>query len=84
VADKSIVDLQLGLWSQDERWDAQIWARHLFNTHVDALIFNSVFQGGSFGTFLGPPRISDAYGIGTARGLCCGILVRLGALREAE
>jgi|AP95_1055475.scaffolds.fasta_scaffold362678_2 outer membrane receptor protein involved in Fe transport len=60
VSDEFIVNLQLGLRSQDGRWDGQIWARNLLDNQLTTLVFNSVFQGGSFSTFLGPPRMFGA------------------------
>ncbi|MEQ8990920.1 MAG: TonB-dependent receptor [Pseudomonadales bacterium] len=56
VGAETLVNLQLGVRSQDDRWDAQIWARNLFDNHVETLIFDSVFQTGSFSTFFAPPR----------------------------
>ncbi|MBX3707060.1 MAG: hypothetical protein R3E82_16545 [Pseudomonadales bacterium] len=50
------MNLQLGVRSQGDRWDAQVWARNLFDNHVETLIFDSVFQAGSFSTFFAPPR----------------------------
>ena len=57
VSDELLVNLQLGLRAQDDRWDVQFWARNLFDNHVKTLVFNSVFQSGSFSTFVGPPRM---------------------------
>jgi outer membrane receptor protein involved in Fe transport len=53
---ETLVNLQLGVRSQGDRWDAQVWARNLFDNHVETLIFDSVFQAGSFSTFFAPPR----------------------------
>lgn len=57
VSDELLVNLQLGLRAQDDRWDVQFWARNLFDNDVKTLVFNSVFQSGSFSTFIGPPRM---------------------------
>lgn len=57
VEDEAIVNLQLGLRAYDDRWDVQLWARNLFDNDVKTLVFNSVFQSGSFSTFIGPPRM---------------------------
>lgn len=56
-SDKSIVNMQLGLRDMEDRWDVQFWARNVTDTQVDTLVFNSVFQTGSFSTFLNPPRM---------------------------
>ncbi len=57
IPDEAIVNLQIGLRSQDERWDVQLWARNLTDNTVHTLIFNSVFQSESFSTFVNPPRM---------------------------
>ena len=60
VGAETLVNLQLGLRAVDERWDVQLWARNLFDNHVKTLVFDSVFQSGSFSTFFGPPRMIGA------------------------
>ncbi len=60
VSDEVLVNLQLGLRAADDRWDFQVWARNLFDNHIETLVFNSVFQGGSYSTFLAPPRMVGA------------------------
>ena len=60
VSDEVLVNLQLGLRAADDRWDFQVWARNLFDNHIETLVFNSVLQGGSFSTFLAPPRMVGA------------------------
>ncbi|MBV1878949.1 MAG: TonB-dependent receptor [Pseudomonadales bacterium] len=57
VSDKAIINLQLGVRSEDDKWDVQIWARNLADKQVDTVIFDSVFQNGSYSTFLNPPRM---------------------------
>jgi len=57
VPDEVLVNLQLGLRAQSDRWDVQVWARNLFDEHVNTLVFNSVFQDESLSTFFGPPRM---------------------------
>ncbi len=52
-----LVNLQVGVRSASDRWDVQFWARNLFDNQVNTLIFNSVFQSGSFSTFFGPQRM---------------------------
>lgn len=57
VGGETLVNLQLGVRASDDRWDVQFWARNLFDNHVKTLVFDSVFQSGSFSTFFGPPRM---------------------------
>lgn len=47
---------QLGLRSADSRYEAFLWGRNLGNKRMNTLVFDSVFQGGSWHTFLNPPR----------------------------
>jgi outer membrane receptor protein involved in Fe transport len=60
IPDEEIVNLQLGVRAQDDAWDFQVWARNLTDNQVNTLVFNSVFQSGSFSTFFGPPRMVGA------------------------
>ena len=60
IQDEVIVNLQLGFRAQDDKWDVQFWARNLTDNQVNSLIFNSVFQSGSFSTFFTPPRMIGA------------------------
>ena len=55
-----LVNLQLGLRAEDDRWDVQFWARNLLDNHIRTLVFNSVLQGGSYSTFRAPPRMVGA------------------------
>lgn len=48
---------QVGVRSQDERWEAFLWANNLLDEDYSTIIFNSVSQTGSRSTFVGEPRI---------------------------
>ncbi|MBV1906889.1 MAG: TonB-dependent receptor, partial [Pseudomonadales bacterium] len=52
-----IFNMQLGIRSPDDKWNVQVWARNLTNRHVKTIIFDSVFQQGSFSTLFAPPRM---------------------------
>ena len=56
-SDKALLNVQLGLRMPDDSWDLQLWARNLADKQIDTLVFNSVFQDGSYSTFLNPPRM---------------------------
>jgi iron complex outermembrane recepter protein len=57
IPGEEIVNLQVGVRSNDDRWDVQAWARNLTDNQVNTLIFSSVFQSGSFSTFFSAPRM---------------------------
>jgi outer membrane receptor protein involved in Fe transport len=48
---------QIGLRSPDGRWQAALWANNLTDKRYDSVVFDSVFQSGSFSTFMFPPRM---------------------------
>ena len=56
-SDKALLNLQLGLRMPDDSWDLQVWATNLTDKQIDTLVFDSVFQGESYSTFLNPPRM---------------------------
>ena len=51
---------QVGIRTQDGRWEAKLWCQNCMDEDYDLLIFDSVLQGGSYSTFLGSPRIWGA------------------------
>ncbi|MBV1878446.1 MAG: TonB-dependent receptor [Pseudomonadales bacterium] len=57
IAGEAIVNLQVGMRALDDRWDVKLWARNLTDRHVKTIIFDSVFQQGSFSTLFAPPRM---------------------------
>ena len=52
----NLFNVQLGLKTADERYEAILWGRNLGNKRMNMLVFDSVFQGGSWHTFINPPR----------------------------
>ena len=51
-----LFNAQLGVKSADSRYEAVLWGRNLSDKRVNSLVFDSVFQGGSWHTFLNTPR----------------------------
>ena len=51
-----LFNAQLGVKSANGRYEAVFWGRNLGDKRVNTLVFDSVFQGGSWHTFLNPPR----------------------------
>ena len=56
----NLVNAQVGIRTSDEKYEIVLWGRNLGDKRTNSLVFDSVFQGGSFSTFLNPPR---TYGI---------------------
>ena len=56
----SIYNAQLGIRTADGRYEASVWGRNLSDRRMNSLVFNSVFQSGSFHTFVNEPR---TYGV---------------------
>ena len=52
----ALFNAQLGVRTSDGRYEAIVWGRNLTDRRMNNLVFDSVFQGGSFHTFLNPPR----------------------------
>ncbi len=52
----NLLNAQFGVRSEDGRYEATIWGRNLTNKQMNFLVFDSVFQGGSWHTFVNPPR----------------------------
>ena len=48
---------QVGIKTADGRYEAIVWGRNLSNKRMNMLVFDSVFQGGSWHTFVNPPRL---------------------------
>lgn len=57
VDDYSLWNGQLGFRSSNRRWEAFVWCSNCFDEDYNALVFDSVLQGGSWHTFLGPQRM---------------------------
>ncbi|MDD9801744.1 MAG: TonB-dependent receptor [Deltaproteobacteria bacterium] len=53
----ALLNAQAGLRSPDGLWEAVLWGNNLRNKFVNTLIFDSVFQSGSFHTFVNQPRM---------------------------
>ncbi len=56
----NMVNASFGLNSNDGRWGATLWGRNLGDNIRNQLVFDSVFQGGSWSTF---SNIGRTYGI---------------------
>jgi len=56
-ASYALLNAQAGLRSPDGLWEAVLWGNNLRNKFVNTLIFDSVFQSGSFHTFFNQPRM---------------------------
>ena len=54
------VNTSLGINSNDGRWGAVIWGRNLDDVITNTLVFDSVFQGGTWSTF---SNIGRTYGV---------------------
>ncbi|MDE0350578.1 MAG: TonB-dependent receptor [Gammaproteobacteria bacterium] len=52
----NLLNAQFGVRSSDGRYEAVIWGRNLTDKTTNFLVFDSVFQGGSWHTFVNPPR----------------------------
>ena len=52
----NLFNAQLGLKTADDRYEAILWGRNLGNKRMNMLVFDSVFQAGSWHTFINPPR----------------------------
>jgi iron complex outermembrane receptor protein len=48
---------QLGYRTADQRWEGYLWCTNCFDKDYNALVFDSVLQGGSWHTFLAPQRM---------------------------
>ena len=56
----TLVNARLGARSPDGTWEIELWGNNITDEFVNTLVFDSVFQSGSFHTFFNPPRM---YGI---------------------
>ncbi len=52
----NMFNAQLGIKTADGRYEVIAWGRNLSNKRVNTLVFDSVFQGGSWHTFGNEPR----------------------------
>ena len=51
-----LVNAQIGIASSDGRYEAIAWSRNLTDRRMNMLVFDSVFQTGSWHTWVNPPR----------------------------
>ena len=51
-----IFNAQLGIKTSNGRYEAFVWGRNLADKRMNMLVFDSVFQGGSWHTFVSEPR----------------------------
>ena len=56
----TVVNGQLGLRTQDARYEGFLWARNLLDKDYRVVVFDSVSQAGSWSTFIGQPRMWGA------------------------
>ena len=54
----NLLNAQFGVRSSDGRYEAIVWGRNLTDKTTNALVFDSVFQAGSWHTFVSPPRMA--------------------------
>ena len=52
----NLYNAQVGIRTDDGRYEAVLWGRNLDDKRVNMLVFDSVFQAGSWHTFVNPPR----------------------------
>ena len=62
----NLFNAQVGLKTADGRYEVSLWGRNLSNRRLNSLVFDSVFQGGSWHTFGNEPR---TYGVRVAASL---------------
>ena len=51
-----LVNAQVGVRTSDGRYEVMAWGRNLADRRMNMLVFDSVFQAGSWHTFVNPPR----------------------------
>ncbi len=56
----NMFNAQLGIKTADGRYEVVVWGRNLSDKRLNSLVFDSVFQGGSWHTFVNEPR---TYGV---------------------
>lgn len=54
------VNAQTGIRTGDDRYEFMLWVKNLTNKRVNTVVFDSVFQSGSYHTFVSEPRM---YGV---------------------
>ena len=54
------LNLQVGVRSPDEHWEASVWSNNVTNEYENNIIFDGVTQAGTQGTFYNPPRMYGA------------------------
>lgn len=53
----SLVNVQAGLETEDGQYEVMLTGRNILDKRVNMLVFDSVFQSGSWHTFVNPPRV---------------------------
>lgn len=53
----SLINLQTGVERADGRYEIMLTGRNITDKRVNMLVFDSVFQSGSWHTFVNPPRV---------------------------
>jgi iron complex outermembrane recepter protein len=53
----TLVNARIALGSQSERWTLEAWAQNLTDEDYYQIVFDALYQSGTFNTFLGTPRI---------------------------
>ena len=56
----NMFNAQLGIKTAEGRYEVIVWGRNLTDRRLNSLVFDSVFQGGSWHTFINEPR---TYGV---------------------
>jgi iron complex outermembrane receptor protein len=56
----NIYNVSAGVRTVDDKYELLAWGTNVGNEYVNTVIFNSVFQAGSYSTFFAPPRM---YGV---------------------
>jgi outer membrane receptor protein involved in Fe transport len=53
----NLFNAQAGIGTADGRYEIRLWGKNLTNKRMNTLVFDSVFQAGSWHTFLNEPRM---------------------------
>ena len=51
------INAQAGIRTADDRFELTLWGKNLTDKRTNTLVFDSVFQAGSWHTFLNEPRM---------------------------
>ncbi|HEY8120848.1 MAG TPA: hypothetical protein VII78_05975, partial [Myxococcota bacterium] len=52
-----LMNMEVGVVSPDEHWELSFWVNNLTDEYVNQIVFDSVFQAGSYSTFFNAPRM---------------------------